>query len=331
MNMKNVKSMLCKVLGILISFSIGATFSTTAFAADSYPTKSVRLIIPFSAGGGADTVGRLIAGKLSERLGDQFIADNRTGAGGVIGAEIASRATPDGYTLVFVPASFTMQPSLRKLPYDPIKSFSPISRVGKGAYVLAVTPSVPVNLLKEFIAYTKQNPGKLFFGTGGAGSTSHMFLELFKLMADINITAVHFKGGNPQVIDLLGGHSHGTMISLPAILPHIISGKLKALATSAAQRSVFLPDVPTLAEAGVPGYDAIVWWGILAPAGTPASVVSRLDKEIEAVLTLDDMKKAFSNQGVEPNYQTTAAFVPFIAAEIANWKRVVEKGNIKLK
>lgn len=329
--MKNMKAMLCKIPGMLLLLSMAVTPSTIVLAADSYPTKPVRLIIPFSPGGGADTVGRLIATKLSNRLGKQVVVDNRAGAGGVIGTQLVAQAAPDGYTLVFVPASFTMQPALQKLPYDPINSFIPVSRVGKGGYVLVVTPSVPANSLKEFITYAKQKPNELFFGTAGAGSTAHMFIELFKMMADINLTVVHFKGGNQQVIDLLGGHSHGTMISLPAVRPHIISGKLKALGTTGSQRSIFLPDVPTLAETAVPGYDAIVWWGILAPAGTPASAVDRLDKEIKVVLTQDEIKKIFNSQGVEAAYQGPTGFGPFIAGEIANWMTVVKKGNIVLK
>lgn len=302
-----------------------------ALAQDAYPARPIRLIIPFAAGGGADVVGRLIATRLSERLGRQVVVDNRTGAGGVIGTDLVARGAPDGYTLGFVPASFTMQPALQKLPYDPIKSFTPVARVGKGSFVLVVTPAVPAKTLKEFIAYAKQNPGKMFFGTAGAGSTAHMFLELFKMMADINFNVVHFKGGNQQVIDLLGGHSHGTMISLPAVRPHIIAGKLQALATSASKRTVFLPDVPTFDEAGVKGYDAIVWWGVLAPTGTPAAVVSRLDAELKSVLAQDEVNKAFAGQGVEPDYQGPFEFRPFIAAEIANWTSVVKKGNIKLE
>jgi len=308
-----------------------AAFPAHVTAAEAYPSRPIRLIIPFTPGGGADVVGRLIAGKLTERLGRQIIADNRTGAGGVIGTDIAAKATPDGYTLLFVPASFTMQPSLQKLPFDPVKSLTPIARVRKESFVLVVIPSVPAQTLKEFIAHAKQNPGKLFFGTAGAGSSAHMFLELFKLMADINVGVVHFKGGGQQVTDLLGAHSHGTMISLPAVRQHIAAGKLRALATTAAQRTVFLPDVPTLAEAGVPGYEAIVWWGVLAPAGTPAAIVGRLDREIKVVLGLEDVKQMFANQGVDPDYQSTADFTAFIAREIVSWRRVVEKGNIKLQ
>ncbi|MCC6532498.1 MAG: tripartite tricarboxylate transporter substrate binding protein [Burkholderiales bacterium] len=323
---------LSKLLSLLAApLLASAAGSTAVSAADAYPTRPIRLIIPFAPGGGADVVGRLIAGKLSERLGKQIIPDNRTGAGGVIGTDTAAKATPDGYTLAFVPASFTMQPWLQKLPYDPVKAFAPIARVGKGSFVLVIIPSVPAQTLKDLIAHVKHHPGKLFFGTAGAGSSAHMFLELFKLMASIDIGVVHFKGGGQQVTDLLGAHSHGTMISLPAVRAHIASGKLRALATTAAQRTVFLPDVPTLAEAGVPGYEAIVWWGVLAPAGTPASILARLDGEIKNVLALDDVKQMFANQGVEPDYQGSAAFVQFIARELANWKRVVEQGKIKLE
>jgi tripartite-type tricarboxylate transporter receptor subunit TctC len=224
-----------------------------------------------------------------------------------------------------------MQPALRSnLPYDPIKSFAPISRAGKGDYVLVVTPAVPVKTVKELIAYAKANPGKLFFGTAGAGSTAHMFIELFKLKAGVDINVVHFQGGNQQVIDLLGGHSQGVMISLPAVRQHILAGKLRGLATSSRQRSSFLPGVPTLDEAGVPGYDAIVWWGMLAPAGTPAAIVNRVDRDMKAVLALPEIRKAFSDEGVEPDYQDSVGFRAFMIKEIASWKQVVQQANIKL-
>jgi tripartite-type tricarboxylate transporter receptor subunit TctC len=322
---------LFKLSGALLPLVIISVTSGPVVAGDAYPSRPVRLIVPFGAGGGADTVARVIAKGLSERLGQQIVVDNRSGAGGVIGTELGAEAAPDGYTLTFVPASFTMQPALRKLPYDPIKSFVPISRVGKGDYVLVITPTVPAKTVKEFIAYVKQNPGKLFFGTAGAGSTAHMFTELLKLKAGIDLTVVHFKGGNQQVIDLLGGHSHGVMLSLPAVRPYILSGKLNGLATASLQRSSFLKNLPTLDESGLPGFEAIVWWGILAPTGTPTSIVNRLDREIKEVLADPETKKAFSNQGVEPDYQNSAGFRPFIAREIANWKQVVQKAEIKLR
>ena len=315
--------------GVVLLTAIGIT-SVEAVAAETYPSRPVRIIVPFAAGGGADLVARVIGRGLSERLGQQAVIDNRAGAGGVIGADIGARAAPDGYTLTFVPASFTMQPALRKLPYDPIKSFAPISRVGKGEYVLVVTPAVPAKTVKELIAHAKAKPGELLFGTAGAGSTAHMFIELFKLRAGIDLGVVHFKGGNQQVIDLLGGHIHGVMISPPAVRPHIISGKLKALATTALQRSSSFENMPTLDESGLPGFEAIVWWGLLAPAATPPSVLARLDRDIKELLAMPEVRKAFSDQGVAPDYQDSAGFRTFMVNEIASWKQVVAKAKIKL-
>lgn len=320
-----------QILSRLLWLSVAATCFATALAADSYPSRPIRVVVPSGAGGANDVIGRMIAGKLSDLLGSQVVIDNRAGAGGVIGTALVARATPDGYTLLFVPASLTIQPALQKLPYDPTKSFAPIARAGSGSFVLVVTPSVPSDSLKEFIAYAKQHSGKLLFGTAGAGTTSHMFLELFKKMADVDIVPVHYKGGNQQVIDLLGGHSHGTIVSLPTVRPHVVSGKLRALGTTSSRRMVSLPDVPTLAEAGVPGYHAIVWWGFLAPAGTPSSIVDRLDQAIAAVLALDEVKSAFGTQGVDPDYQGAAQFSRFIAEEMRTWGEVVRKGNIKLE
>jgi tripartite-type tricarboxylate transporter receptor subunit TctC len=321
---------LTKLVGVSLLLPMLSVVSGNVVADEGYPARPVRFIIPFAAGGGADIVARVIAKGLSDRLGQQVVTDNRTGAGGIIGTEMGARAARDGYTLTFVPASFTMQPALRKLPYDPVRSFVPISRVGKGDYVLVVTPAVPATTVKELIAYAKANPGKLFFGTAGVGSTAHMFTELFKVTAGIDIDVVHFKGGNQQVIDLLGGHSDGVMISAPAVRPHVLSGKLKALATTALQRSRSFPNVPTLNESGLPGFEAIVWWGVLAPAGTPKPITSRLDRETKEVLGVPEIRKAFAEQGVEPDYQDSAAFRAFIDKEIARWKRVVAKGNIKL-
>ena len=329
--MRRRNSRVVRLAGVVLLPAFMGTASPPVVAGESYPNRPVRLIVPFAAGGGADVVARVIAKGLSDRLAQQVVVDNRAGAGGVIGVEIGARAAPDGHTLTFVPASFTMQPALRSLPYDPIKSFAPISRVGKGDYVLAINPSVPARTVKELIAYAKANPGKLFFGTAGAGSTAHMFTELFKLKAGVDISVVHFKGGNQQVIDLLGGHSQGVLLSLPAIRPHILAGRLRGLATTSRQRSTFFSGVPTLDESGVPGFDAIVWWGMLAPAGTPASIVNRLDGDMKALLGVPEIRKAFSDEGVEPDYQDSAAFRAFMVKEIAAWKQVVQAGNIKLE
>jgi tripartite-type tricarboxylate transporter receptor subunit TctC len=302
-----------------------------ASAADAYPARAVRMIIPFAAGGGADAVARLLGNGLSERLGQPVIADNRSGAGGIIGVEAGARAAPDGQTLTFVPSSFTMQPALRKLPYDPLKSFVPIARVGKGDYVLAINPSVPAKTVKEFIAHAKRNPGKLMFASAGAGSTAHLFIELFKLRAGIDLTVVQFKGGGQQVTDLLGGHTHGAMLSLPAVRPHILSGELRGLATASLERSPAFDGMPTLNESGLPGFEAIVWWGVLAPAGTPVAITSRLEREMKDVLALPETRKAFASQGVEPDFQDGAAFHAFLSKEIAAWTEVVKKAGIELQ
>jgi tripartite-type tricarboxylate transporter receptor subunit TctC len=329
--MRNIKSVRFIALEILFVVSVLIGLPSVFFGADTYPSKPVRLIIPIAAGGGTDITGRLIATKLSERLGKQVVVENHGGAGGIIGTEMAAKAKPDGYTLLFVPVSFTMQPALQKLPYDSVRSFAPIAMVGNAAYSLVVHPSVPANSLKELIALAKQKPGQLVFGATGIGSTSHMVIELFKTMAGIDFKIVHFKGGGPQTVDLLGGHSHGTMLSLPPMMPHIISGKLRALGTTGSKRSVFLPEVPTIAEAGLPGYEAGIWWGILAPAGIPAPIVERLSKELRAILALDDAKKMFSNQGAEADYLGPAEFGSLIEKEITRWTSVVKKANIKVE
>ena len=328
--MRECISRLLQTIGAVLSLAIMCIASGPVSADEAYPNRPIKLIVPFNAGGGADVVARVMGVGLSNRLNQPIVVENRVGAGGVIGTDLGAKAAADGYTLTFVPASYTMQPALQKLPYDPIKSFEPVSRVGKGDYVLVVSPAVPVKTVKEFIAYAKNNPGKLFFGTAGAGSTAHMFTELLKVRAGIDLTMVHFKGGNQMVSDLLGGHIQGIMLSPPAVRPHVLAGKLTGLATTSLERSSSFSDLPTLNESGLPGFEAIVWWGLLAPAGTPGSVVGRLENEIKLVLAVPDVRKAFTNEGVEPDYQNSAEFRPFIAKEIAEWKDVVKKGNIKL-
>jgi tripartite-type tricarboxylate transporter receptor subunit TctC len=236
-----------------------AVFSATAVsAADSYPSKPVRLIIPFPPGGSNDIVGRLVATKLSERLGKQVIADNRGGAGGVLGTEMVAKAEPDGYTLLIISAAFTFNPALYKLPYD-TKDFASVAKLASGPNSLVLHPSVPAKSVKELIALMKEKPGKLLCSCSGVGSFQHLGSELFKLMAGVDFTIVQFKGGGPQMVDQLGGHSHISFGSLIQTLPHIQAGKFRVLGTGGSKRSVILPDVPTIAEAGVPGYEANNW------------------------------------------------------------------------
>jgi tripartite-type tricarboxylate transporter receptor subunit TctC len=315
------------VLSALFSVSPAAAVS----AADTYPNKPVRLIIPQPPGGGTDTIGRLIAAKLSENLGKQVFADNRGGAGGVLGTEMAAKAEPDGYTLLFVSGSYFTQPALEKLPYDSLKSFTPIAKVGVAIASLVVHPSLPANTVKELIALAKQKPGELIFGATGIGTTSHIGSELFKMMAGIDIKIVQFKGGGPAVIDLLGGHSHALFGTIVQNLPQIKSGKLKLLATTGLKRSVILPDAPTISETDLPGYELSQTYGILAPAGTPSSIVDRLNKELKEILMSDEVKKQFLNEGSEVDYLGAKEFSLAREKEINKWIGVVKKANIRLE
>jgi len=298
-------------------------------AAQDYPTKPVRLIIPFPPGGSNDVVGRMIATQLGERLGKQVVVDNRGGAGGVLGTEVAAGAAPDGYTILVVSLAYTVNPWLYKLKYDPLKSFVPVAMLASGANVLTVHPSVPVNSLTELIALAKQKPGELNYASAGAGSFQHLGSELFKLMAGVDIVHVPFKGGGPAMIDVVGGHSQVLVSSLVQTGAHIRSGKLKALGVGSAKRSSLFPDIPTIAEAGVPGYEMANWWGILAPTGTPQPIVDKLAKEIGVVLSAPETQKHFAAEGAEVVQKTPAEFAAFIEAELAKWQRVVKDAKIK--
>jgi tripartite-type tricarboxylate transporter receptor subunit TctC len=314
--------MLLKVAGLLLALS-------TAAAAQDYPTKPVRLVIPFPPGGSNDIMGRLVATQLSERLGQPVIAENRAGAGGVVGTEVVSKAQPDGYTLLIISLAHAVNPWLYKLNYDPIKSFVPVASIGSGPNVLAVHPGLPVNSVKDLVALAKQKPGDLQYASAGVGSFQHLGGELFKLVAGVDIMHVPFKGGGPAMIDVMGGHTKLVFSSLVQTTPHIRSGKLKALGVGGAKRNPVLPDVPTIAEAGVAGYEAVNWWGILAPAGTPAAIVDKLSKAVADVLTSEAVTKQLDSEGASVLQMSREEFGKFIASEMGNWERVVKEGNIK--
>ena len=330
--MSNMKLQRRRTIGIALALSVVLVVFTAAavLAADPYPSKPIRLIIPFPPGGSNDIVGRLIAAKLSESLGKQVVVDNRGGAGGVLGTEMASKAEPDGYTLLIISAAYAFNPALYTLPFDPVKAFTPIAKLGSGPNSLTVHPSVPANSVKELIALAKQKPGQLINACAGVGSFQHMGTELFKMMAGIDFKIVQFKGGGPAMIDQLGGHSQFSLGSLIQTLPHIQSGKFRILGTGGLKRSGILPNVPTIAET-VPGYEATNWWGILAPAGTPAPIVERLNRELKTLLTADEIKKLFQKEGADVDYLGPAQFGPFIAWEITKWGKVVKEANIKVK
>jgi tripartite-type tricarboxylate transporter receptor subunit TctC len=315
----------------LLTLTVLIGVSGSPAGAQEYPVRPIRLIVPFAPGGGTDLVGRVIAPKLSERLGKPVIVDNRGGAGAILGTTMAAKANPDGYTLLIVDTAHTIQPALQKLEYDPIKSFSLIAKLANGDSVYAVPPSVPANTVQEFIALAKQKPGQLVAGTAGLGSSGHMASELFRVMADIDILMAHYKGAGAALTDLLGGYIHISYQTIAQMLPHIKSGKLKALGTGAPKRSALLPDVPTVAEAGLPGYQSVGWRGIVGPAGMPAPIIDRLTREIRTIVTSDEVKMHFLKNGMEVDHKDPAEFAAFITDEMDRWSRVVTRANIKLE
>ena len=329
--MRETYVQLLKTLGILLAVIVFFTFPATVQAADDYPTKPIRLIVPFAAGGGTDFVARAIAPGLSERLGQPVIVDNRGGAGAILGTTIAAKAAPDGYTLLVCDTAHSIQPTLRKLEYDPIKSFSLIALLVKGDSMLCVPASLPANNIQEFIALAKKKPGELKAGTAGLGSSGHMALELLRVMGNIDIVMVHYRGAGASLTDLLGGYVDISNITIQAALPHIKAGRIKALGVGGPQRSEIVPDVPTVAEQGLPGYSTTGWRGLLGPAGIPAPIVNRLTGEIKTILATDKVKMYFKNRGMETSYKDPHDFAVFISDEISRLTDVVRKGNIKLQ
>jgi tripartite-type tricarboxylate transporter receptor subunit TctC len=322
--MSRLHSMLLKAAALLL------LLLTNAAGAQDYPSKPVRLIIPFPPGGSNDVVGRVIATHLGDRLGKQVVVDNRgAGAGGIVGTEVAANAPHDGYTLLIISIAHAVNPWLYTLPYNPIKSFTPIAILASGPNVLVVNPELPVHSVGELLASAKAKPGQLQYASAGIGSFQHLGGELFKLMAGVDILHVPFKGGGPAMIDVIGGHTKIMFSSLVQTTPHIRSGKLRALGTGGAARSAILPEVPTIAEAGVPGYEAVNWWGVVAPAGTPPAIVDKLHKEITAVQESEEVKKHFASEGAAIVQMSPIEFAAFIEKEMRKWERVVKEGGIK--
>ncbi len=323
--MNTLRALLLMAVGLPVAMLA----PTSHAAAQEYPTRPVRVIIPFPPGGSNDVVGRLIGAHLGERLGKQVIIDNRSGAGGVIGTEAVAKSPPDGYTLLMISLAHAVNPWLYKLTYDPIKDFAPIGLLAKGPNVLVVHPSLPVKSVKELITLAKQKPGDLQYASAGIGSFQHLGGELFKLTAGVDLLHVPFKGGGPAMIDVVGGHTKVMFSSMVQTVPQIKSGKLRALATGGLERSPVLPDLPTIAEAGVPGYEAVNWWGLVAPAGTAQAIIDKLNREIEVVQKSPEVQKQFANEGAEPVGMKPADFGGFMASEMNKWEKVVKQGGIK--
>jgi tripartite-type tricarboxylate transporter receptor subunit TctC len=304
----------------------------TAFAAaQDYPTKPIRMIIPFPPGGGSDVTGRVVATALGERLGKQVIVDNRAGAGGVVGSELAANAPKDGYTLLMVSLAHTVNPWLYDLNgrYDPIKSFAPVAIIAASPVVLVVNPNLPVHSVTDLLALAKQQPGKLQYASAGIGSVTHLAGELFKYTAKVDMLHVPFRGAGPASIDVVGGHTSLMFGGLLATVPHIRSGKLRALGVGSLKRNAILPEVPTIAEAGVPGYETINWFGLVAPAGTPPAIIERLHREITTVQDLPEVQKQFDADGATVMRMTPAEFGDYMVADMSKWERIVREAGIK--
>jgi tripartite-type tricarboxylate transporter receptor subunit TctC len=297
----------------------------------SYPTKPVTIIVPAAPGGVTDALARTLAQRFTEVWGQQVIVENKPGANNQIAAEYVTKAAPDGYTLMIGPeTTFVVNPSLYpKLPYDPVKGFTPISGLVSINHALILNPALPVQNVKELIALAKQKPGQIQYASGGVGSFQHLGGELFKLMAGVDMLHVAFKGGGPALIDVLGGHTKVIFATTITALPHIRSGKLRALGLGGKERSPVLPDLPTIAEAGVPGYEAVNWIGIVAPAGTPAPIIAKLQQEIAAIQDTAELKQQFAAEGVDAMRMGSAEFGAFFAQDMGKWERVVKEGGIK--
>jgi tripartite-type tricarboxylate transporter receptor subunit TctC len=318
-----------RVLGLSLLAAAVGTILVLPAAAQDYPTRPIRMVIPFPPGGSNDVVARSITTRLGERLGRQIVVDNRAGAGGTIGTEAVAKSPPDGYTLLVVSIAHAANPWLYKLGYDPIKDFAPVALLAKGANVLVVHPSLPVHSVQEFIALAKRQPGELQYASAGVGSFEHLGGELFKLMAGIDMLHVPYRGGGPAMIALVGGHTKVMFSSMIQTVPQITGGELRALGTGGLARSAALPDLPTIAEAGVPGYEAVNWWGVVAPAATPPALIDRLHREIETVQLLPEVQKQFALQGAEVARMTPVGFGDFMASEMNRWEKVIKQRGIK--
>lgn len=307
--------------------------SSPAYAqpAVAYPSKSIRMVVPFPPGGPTDLVARLIGQKLTERWGQQVIVENRAGAGGTIGAEFVARSAPDGYTLVMgSTANMAVNVTLfDKLSYDPVKDFAPVNLAAITPNLLVVNPVFPANNVTEFIAFAKARPGSINYATGGSGTPSHLAAELFKTMSGIQMNHVPYKGSIPALTDIMGGQVTLMFDSMASALPLVKSGKLKALAQTGSRRSAAVPDLPTISESGLPGYDVAGWFGVLAPAGTPRDIVNKLSAEIAQILSLPDVKARYALIGAEPGPASPDEFSRFIALEIGKWAKVIKDSGIK--
>ena len=322
-----MKKMTGLAAAVIASISVAHAATVRAQSAGDYPARPIRMIVPFPPGGSNDIMGRYFAHHLTERLGRQVVMDNRPGADGIIGTEIVSRAAPDGYTLLVASAAHAVNGGTRKLPFDPLNSFAWIGTLGLGPSVLSVHAAVPAKSLKELIAHGKANPGKLVLST--SGGYAQFSAELFHHLSGMKLIVVVYKGGFPALIDAMAGQAQINMGSLIQTIPHLKAGKIRALATTGAKRASPTPDLPTIAEAGVPGYEANNWWAVAAPAGTPAAIITKLNTEIARYLKLPETLKRFEAEGVDADFRTPEEVRKMLPVEMAKWANVAKVANIR--
>jgi tripartite-type tricarboxylate transporter receptor subunit TctC len=313
------------ILCVLLALSAAGT------VAQGYPTKPVRIVVPFSPGGSTDVTARLVAQKLTEAWRQQAIVDNRAGAGGNIGAEAVAKSPPDGYTLLLATTGvMSINHRLyRSLPYDALKDFAPVTQIGALPLILIVHPSLPVKQVRDLVAIARAQPGQLSYASSGIGSATHMTAELFRMMAGVDIVHVPYKGSGQAMTDLISGQVGVAFDQITSSLPHVQSGKLRALAVTSARRFPSVPDLPSIAEAGIKGYESVSWNGIAAPAATPREIVARIQQDIARALQLPDMKERFFKDGIEPVGSTPEQFAAHIRSERAKWEKVIERAAIK--
>jgi len=316
---------------LLIWLACAGVAPCTASAAEVYPSKAIRFIVPQAPGGTSDIVGRMVAVKLSEAVKQPVIVDNRNGASGTIGSAIAAKAPADGYTILLAYTVHTTSPALyARLPYDPVRSFSTITILAAAPLVLVVPPKVPVTTLAEFIRYAKTGGRPLTFGSAGNGSGGHLAGELLRVMSQAPVAHVPYKGTGPALTELIGGQIDFMFAAIVPVQPHIKSGRLRAIAVSSSKRAITAPEIPTVAESGLPGFEYVGWYGVLAPTGTPRAIIDRLHAELVQILQIPDMRERLLADGAEPIGNTPAAFEAYLKAELERWTRVIKESGTKI-
>lgn len=318
--------------GLVVALMLASALAAPAGAADSYPSRAIRLVVPFAPGGSNDVVARALATALGQKLGQTVVVENRGGGGSTLGTDIVAKATPDGYTLLFVSSSLTTNAAIKKsLPYDPVKDLQPVAFVGAGPLVVVVGKSFPPKSMAELIDYARAHPGAINYGSAGVGGINQLGTEMMAAAANIQLTHVPYKGMGLAFTDLMGGQIQMALPGLPPAMPLMKSGALRGLAVTGATRSPLAPDLPTVAEAGIPGFSLEIWWGVFAPANVPATIVAKLNETINEVLVSPSLRTVLAREGVEPRPQTPEAFGDYVKAEIARWAKVIKDANIPLE